>query len=195
VTYTEFQALIANYLQRSDLTSQIPQFVENARLRMARTLRGRQLVTEASVTITSGDGDVPTGFLEAISLRDSSGIYLRNAGSRNFWAIRQNTGTAYVYRIDSKVRVAPAATGTFTISYFKRPTELTTGSQTVPDNINDIWLYGAVSEGFMYIGDMGSAVPFKQMFDEEIIKANRAYKLEERPVSTYQRYDTRQVAL
>ena len=191
--YSELKSDVAGYLQRTDLTDQIPGFIERTRLRIGRKLRGRENLTEGDITVTSGNGTVPTDYLEAVSLRNSDGVYLRPAGSRNFWAIRQATGTAYCYRIDDQVRVAPAATGTFTLGYFQQFAAFSSDSDTVSEE--DMFLFGAVMEGFLYVGDSRSATDYKVLFDEAINHANRAYRLEVRPVSTYQRYDSGSIAL
>jgi len=65
-TYAELQTTIAEYLARSDLTTQIPDFIRLAEVRLRRDLRIRQMLTSTSLTCTSGTAtvNIPSDFLE-----------------------------------------------------------------------------------------------------------------------------------
>ena len=65
-TYSDLKATVANYLGRSDLSSQIVDFISLAEIRLARELRIREMVTTATVTCTPGSSTVslPADFLE-----------------------------------------------------------------------------------------------------------------------------------
>ena len=64
--YTTFIAVVADYLARTDLTSQIPDFVNLAQNRMSRDLRVRQMLKVATTDTTGGDSTIalPSDFLE-----------------------------------------------------------------------------------------------------------------------------------
>jgi hypothetical protein len=64
--YSQLQASIASYLARSDLTSQIPDFIAFAENRLRRELRIRQMLKSVTTSTVSGDGtvEVPADFLE-----------------------------------------------------------------------------------------------------------------------------------
>src|SRR5512135_233471 len=70
--YSDLKTTVANYLGRTDLTSQIPDFISLAELRLSRDIRTRKLLKSVTTTMTGGDPTValPSDFLE---LRD---IYL-----------------------------------------------------------------------------------------------------------------------
>lgn len=65
-TYSDLQATVANYLARSDLGSQIPDFIRLAEIRLRRELRIRQMLKNVTTTTTSGDATVqlPSDFLQ-----------------------------------------------------------------------------------------------------------------------------------
>jgi hypothetical protein len=68
-TYTELKASIADWLfGRSDLTSQIPDFITMAEARFNRVIRCNDMDTSATLTITSGAATVPTGLLSIRSI-------------------------------------------------------------------------------------------------------------------------------
>jgi hypothetical protein len=64
-TYSNIKASIADYLDRSDLTTQIADFMTLAEKRIYRDLRVRAMETALSDTISSGTIAVPAGYLEA----------------------------------------------------------------------------------------------------------------------------------
>lgn len=53
-TYAELQTSIANFLARTDLTAQIPNFIQLAEARMSRELETRSQEKRAQATLTSG---------------------------------------------------------------------------------------------------------------------------------------------
>jgi hypothetical protein len=65
-TYSDLKTSIANYLARSDLTSQISDFVTFAENRLRRELRIRQMLKSVTTATVSGDSTVelPSDFLE-----------------------------------------------------------------------------------------------------------------------------------
>ena len=56
-TYSDLQTSIANYLARSDLTSQIPDFITFAENRLRRELRIRQMLKSVTTATVSGDNE------------------------------------------------------------------------------------------------------------------------------------------
>jgi len=66
-TYAELQTAVANYLARTDLTSQIPDFIYLAETRLRRQLRINEMLTQTSLTVSANQITLPTDFLE---LRD-----------------------------------------------------------------------------------------------------------------------------
>jgi hypothetical protein len=65
-TYSDLKTSIAGYLARSDLTSQIPDFITFAENRLRRELRIRQMLKSVTTPTVSGDSTVelPADFLE-----------------------------------------------------------------------------------------------------------------------------------
>ena len=63
--YSDLKTTVANYLGRSDLTSQIPDFISLAEIRLARELRIRQMLDTATATMSINDSTVgiPPDFL------------------------------------------------------------------------------------------------------------------------------------
>src|SRR4051794_31417082 len=102
-TYSDLQASIANWLHRSDLTLQIPDFISLAESRLNRLLILRSMETEASLTASPATRYVtlPTDFnapvalwLEDVEPREKIEYVLpaelpviETAGQPQYWAV------------------------------------------------------------------------------------------------------------
>lgn len=65
-TYAELQTAVADWLNRSDLTAAIPNFIALAEAQLNRELRHRKMVTRATLTVSSAYTNTPTDWLENI---------------------------------------------------------------------------------------------------------------------------------
>jgi hypothetical protein len=68
-TYTELKTSIGDWLNRSDLTNAIPDFISLAEAQVERTLRTRQMIVRANASFDAQYGAVPADFLETKSLK------------------------------------------------------------------------------------------------------------------------------
>jgi hypothetical protein len=68
-TYSELKSAVADWLNRSDLTAAIPNFIQLAEAKFNRELRTRQQVKRAYATLTGQYIQIPTDWLEAINLQ------------------------------------------------------------------------------------------------------------------------------
>ena len=65
-TYSELQEAVASWLNRSDLTTTIPDFITLAESRLNRTLRLRVMETTTTLSLTASSRTValPSAFIE-----------------------------------------------------------------------------------------------------------------------------------
>ena len=75
-TYTELKASVADWLNRTDLTTEIPDFISLAEAQMERTLRTRQMLTRTTLTVDSEFETTPADFLEVRALKLTSTIQI-----------------------------------------------------------------------------------------------------------------------
>jgi hypothetical protein len=160
--YSDLKTTVANYLGRSDLTSQIPDFISLAEIRLNRSLRIRQMLQNATAQTTGGDATVglPSDFLE---LRD---IYIAgnpritlsylspSAFSRD--ARADQSGRPVFYTLTGAEFVLaplPDTNYTLTMLYFAKPTALSDAnpSNVFMANAADALLYGALVEAEPYL--------------------------------------------
>jgi hypothetical protein len=62
-TYADLQSQVATWLARSDLTTNIPDFITLFEAAAARKLRVRPMETSTTLTTSSGVAALPTGYL------------------------------------------------------------------------------------------------------------------------------------
>jgi len=66
--YTTLQSTIADYLNRADLTAQIPTFIQMAEADMNTRLRTREMIVRAEATSSNEYVQLPSDWVEAINL-------------------------------------------------------------------------------------------------------------------------------
>jgi hypothetical protein len=178
-TYSELKTAVANYLARTDLTDQIPDFIRFAELRLRRELRIRQMLKSVTTATTGGDSTVelPSDFLE---IRDfsvstnpvqpltysSPAVFSRNTRSTE-------SGKPLDYTIlASEFQLAPVPDGTYTLKllYFAAPTFLgdTNSSNVFLANSPDALLYASLLEAEPYIMNDARINTWGTMYDRAI---------------------------
>ena len=167
--YATLQTTIANYLDRSDLTATIPEFIRLAEDRLSRDLRIRQMLQIATTTIDSTDGtvEIPADFLAMKDIHVSSSNPIQTvtfqSPSNFFRNTRASTSglPTFYTELGSEFRFAPigSATDTLQMLYYVKPPYM---SSTVSSNL---WL--ANTPDLLLYAALGEAEPFL-MNDERI---------------------------
>ena len=165
-SYSGLKASIADWLNRSDLTNQIDDFIGLAEADFNAKLRIRQMEQIDAITIDSETETVPTGFIGVRS------FYILSAGTKfalkyitphNMFEIKAGSTTARprVYTIESddaaeSLRFGPAPDTAYTgyLSYYKRFTALsdTATSNYILANHPGIYLYGSLYHAANFLG-------------------------------------------
>lgn len=160
--YSGLKTSVANYLGRSDLTAQIPDFITLAEYRLQRNLRVRQMLKTASASTTGGDSTVglPSDFLELRDIYiDSNPRFVLNylspsAFSRDARAAESGRPNFYTLRAN-EFELAPIPDGTYTLVmlYYAKPEVLSDSnvSNVFLANAPDALLYGALLEAEPYL--------------------------------------------
>ena len=156
-SYDNLKTNIASYLDRTDLTEQIPMFISLAEKRLNRDLRLRQTLQQSTYAMSSGfTVPTPADFLEMqdihleanpiipLTFQTVSQFYRRNGGSN-----AQGQPINYTLVADNFV-LAPQPTGATTVNmtYYKIPQPM---SDTNPTNeyldvCPDLVLYASLAE-------------------------------------------------
>jgi hypothetical protein len=178
-SYADLQTTIAGYLARSDLTTQIPDFIRLAETRLRRDLRIRQMLKSVTTATVAADSTVelPSDFLE---VRDFVVVgnpvrplnyFSPSAFNRN--ARTWESGKPLDYTVlanDFQLAPIPDAVYTVKLFYFAAPAFLsnTNTSNVFLANTPDALLYGALLEAEPYLMNDARINTWGTMFDRAI---------------------------
>jgi len=161
-TYTELKSVVADYLARTDLTAQIPDFITLAEVRLKRDLRIRQMLKVATSAMTVSDSTValPSDFLaiREIHLDTNPAASLEYLSPSSFFNNAHTTvlgkPTKYtVLAAEFQFAPIPDSAHTLQILYYATPTPLSTSvaSNVFLANCPDLLLYAALGEAEPYL--------------------------------------------
>jgi hypothetical protein len=178
-TYSDLKTTVANYLARTDLTTQIPDFIRFAELRLRRELRIRQMLKTVTTTTTGGDPTValPSDFLEARDFYVSTNpIQPLTYASPAIFSRNTNTtqsGKPLNYTIlASEFKLSPVPDSNYTLEmlYFASPTFMddSNASNVFMANAPDALLYGALVEAEPYIMNDARVNTWGSLYDRAI---------------------------
>ena len=174
--YSDLQSTIASYLARTDLTAQIPDFIQLAETRLRRELRLRQMLKVVTTTTTGSDGTVelPSDFLQMRDLHIntnpiqvveyiSPSNFYRNTWSTSVGLPRQYTILAQEFQFAPK----PDTNYTLQMMYYATPPYLSNSnpSNVFLANCPDLLLYGALGEAAPYLMDDNRLQTWASMYD------------------------------
>lgn len=160
--YSDLKTQVANYLGRADLTSQIPNFISFAELRLSRDLRIRQMLKTATATMTAGDSTVglPSDFLQMRDLfingtpRIAISYLTPSNFTRDSRASESGKPVFYTMR-GAEFEFAPVPDFAYTLQmlYYAKPDALSDSntSNVFLANCPDALLYGALVEAEPYL--------------------------------------------
>ena len=161
-TYTNLKASIASWLNRDDLTGQIPDFISLAEAKFNRELRVNAMVARDVTTATSDYVELPSDWLQTISavITNPTNTYsaLRYIGPEEYNGLRNDglTGTARMYTIiNNNMLLLPAPTGSTTIEiiYYNKIPALSASMATnwLLERSQDLYLYASLIQAEAYL--------------------------------------------
>ena len=168
--YSELKTAVANWLDRSDLTSRIPEFITLADAAIHYGVRGgdgwlseplrirAMETTDAAFTVSARTAALPTGFLGArrLYLDADPKITLRLLTAEDLWRDDQtSTGKPHSFAIEGGNMVfspAPDSAYTGSLLYFKRFTAFSADADTnwLLTNHAGVYLFGALYEAWSF---------------------------------------------
>ena len=156
-TYAELQTAVANWLDRSDLTDRIQEFIDLSEARINRNLRLRLMETTATGTLVAGTRDytLPTDYIQARTFYLTTDpivplAYVTPEIMNRIWA-GSTGGTPETFTIigeNFRLGPAPASADGYSMLYYKRIPALTPAATTnsMLTQNPDIYLYGSLLE-------------------------------------------------
>lgn len=175
-TYADLQTTIAGYLARSDLTTQIPDFIRLAEVRLRRDLRIRQMLTSTTITCTAGTATVsiPSNFLQVSDFvvagnpvqplsYESPALFSRNSKTSDSGKPKTYTVLASTFQLAP----IPDSALTLTLIYSAAPDFLsnTNTTNTFLTVCPDLLLYASLLEAEPYLMNDARINTWGTMFD------------------------------
>jgi hypothetical protein len=184
-TYALLKTTIANYLNRTDLTSYLGDFITLTESRLNRELRVREMVnTDTSTTTVAGTQSysLPSGFLEASAVIYQSNPYrtLRFMANGDFYRqynVTQTSGLPTFFTIVGEkilLGVAPDSAETLQIDFYKTLTPLSESNTTnsILTNYPELYLYGALAESSPFLMQDERLDTWGKLYKEALKNAN-----------------------
>jgi hypothetical protein len=185
--YTELKSTIADFLNRDDLTSIIPAFIELAEAQMNRDIRHWRMETRSVGDVDSEYSALPTDWIETISLHvNGDGTSTLNLASREAIANRRaktedESGRPRLYaHADGSIELFPTPDKTYEIEllYYAKLDVLSSSNATnwLLDEAPDVYLYGALIHSAPYLQEDARAGTWASMYSAAVQKLNAASK-------------------
>ena len=183
--YATLQTAIANFLARSDLNSQIPEFIQLAEARINRELETREQEKRSTATLQVGDEYIalPADLREIreVKLNTSPVAVLDYMSPSSLDKDYANTGNgkpkAYsVVGLEMKLRPIPDSAYSAEIIYIGSIDALSaTSTPILFTRSPDLYLSGALAEAYTYLLDEQRAA----VYDEKFTRAINEVKIDE----------------
>ena len=163
-TYAELQSAVADWLDRTDLTAAITNFITIAESEFNRTIRHRKMITRADATIDSEYSATPADWYQTVSLilKTDPVCSLEYVTNEAMNALKES-GSApgkplYYSHVGTEIQAYPAPDGTGysgELVYYAQVPALSDSntSNWLLDLAPDIYLYGSLKQSAMYLRD------------------------------------------
>ena len=184
-TYTELKASIGDWLNRTDLTSAIADFISLAEAQIERQLRTRQMITRSNADISTEYAALPSDFLETKSFKLTSTnpvtplvfqtIDALDDLSRTFSAASR---PKYFGIVGGQIRVVPVPDATYTteLIYYSKLSKLSASvsSNWLLSASPDIYLYGSLLQAAPYLQDDARIPVWSNLYDRALTDVQTA---------------------
>ena len=170
-TYADLQALVADQLARSDLTTQIPDFITLFENAVARKLRIRLMETSTNLTPSSGSVSLPSDYLQwrRVTWTGSTRVELEYVHPSMLQAYYPSTPSDIpaMFTIEGgTLKVRPVDSTALEFDYLAKPAVLSGTLNSIWTNHPDLYLSGTLYEAYSFLKDKNNAPFWKGRRDE-----------------------------
>jgi hypothetical protein len=183
-SYANLKTAVAAWLNRTDLTATVPDFITLCEVQMGKELRCQNMMVRAQATISHEYEDLPSDYLEMITIQiPSSGsappIPLEYVSTQNFneRVFSFSPGQPQVYTvIGSQIRFGPAPSSDTLVEmgYFAQIPSLssTNASNWLLVQAPEIYLYGSLTQSAPFMRDDGRMGTWAQLYETGVSSLN-----------------------
>jgi hypothetical protein len=172
--YASLKTEIASFYNRNDLTSDIDTFIDLAEAEMQRELKLLEFETTGTVTVTSGSGTLPTGFLGARTLNWDGNpkrvLKYVTPDQLETINVKEPSYVSFYTITGSTIKFANDDTGTLNITYMARFTPLSASATTnaIITNHPGAYLAGSLKYAAIFCKDLEAAQGYQALFNSEL---------------------------
>lgn len=190
-TYGTLKTAVASYLNRSDLTSYIPDFITLGSRRIwyggsapyeSEPLRIPAMQAQDTGSVSDGYIAFPTRFLEPIRVAATVGgstWSLNYISPDGFEGMFDNAVTPDVYTyLNNAIYTAVATSESYTLDYYKAFAAFSADADTnwIIDNAPDLYLYSALVEAAPFLADDPRISLWFGLYRSSVVSLNRSTK-------------------
>lgn len=161
-SYSNLKTAVANYLNRTDLTSYLDDFIDLTEARHARELRLRPTIIITTTNATGGNNKIPlpSDYLQFVYIQLNSGNknfiqYMSPNEISRIYNSQGNSGPIYYTILGDNIMFGPTPSDNSEIEmcYYKKVQGLSTTNTTneILKNYPDLYLYGCLLEAQPFI--------------------------------------------
>ena len=182
-TYTELKTAIADFLNRDDLASAVPNFIALAEANMQRKIRHWRQEKRSTAELDTQYSAIPADFLEAIRFYITSGdtkplelISQAEMLDRKRKNLNTSGSPSYYAITAGEIEVYPVPDGTYDVElyYYSRVPALSAAAPTnwLLTYFPDVLLYGALVHSAPYLKEDGRIQVWSALYQEAIDAIN-----------------------
>lgn len=181
-TYAELKSSIADWLNRDDLTSVIPDFISLAEANMDRSIRHWRMEKRVTATVdgqyTGLIGDYLEGIRFSIANGDRLELLSQGEMQQRRTAYDDTTGKPRYYAIsDGQLELYPTPDGSYTVEmlYYGQITPLSDSNTTnwLLTHHPDAYLYGSLVHASPYLGEDQRATVWASLYQSALDAINK----------------------
>lgn len=178
--YSTLQSAIADYLNRADLTSQIPMFIQFVEADLNTRLRCREMVVRATTTSDEEFVELPPDFLQALNLQIVGGKtplrYVTLDEADQIKASQIYTQVVVYTIVDDAIELVPAPATNVEIEmvYYQKVPSLSDVDTTnwLLMKSPDVYLYGALVHAAPFLMDDQRVNTFASFYSQRVEALN-----------------------
>jgi len=172
-SYSTLKTAIADWTHRSDLTSQLDDFIDITEARLNRDLRVSQMEEASTITPSSGIVTMPTGWIAVRNVKLNTypltTLEYITPAEMDRLAAGQTLAGKYTI-VGDQIKLDAASSYDVIVEYYLKITALdgTNTSNWLLETHPDAYLYGCLSEAFKFAMDDDQVSKYNMMYEDII---------------------------
>ena len=183
-TYAELVTALENWLDRTDLSARIPEFISLAEASINRKIRLMQMETTTTGSVSTDTISFPADCLSVSKVQiNASNYYILEQMSKDLLIKKypySAQGQPYAFCVNGnsiQIRPIPDSTYTYELSYYQQIPDLATNSTNwLLSLYPDIYLYGSLLQAAPYLRDAEETTIWASFYTAAINEAKIADK-------------------